>query len=66
MATNAIVTVELEIRIPSTWSDDTTMNQIKKQAKEDTRNIINKAFSDKPNIKARGEMEVKAVTHDID
>lgn len=36
----ARVKLELEIRVNSTWSEDTTMAQIKKQAIEDAKGII--------------------------
>ena len=42
--TRAIVTASLEVVCPSKWSGKTTMEQVRKQAIDDAKNILNIAF----------------------
>jgi len=45
MSVTAIVTVTMEITVPSMWDDKTTMEQIKKQALEDARKGLDEITS---------------------
>ena len=58
MATTATVKVTLEIKADSTWGDDCTVGQVKKQAIDSARKIIGKALDKSPNnIDLIGQIE---------
>ncbi len=46
MSVTAKVNVSLEITVPSSWSEQTRMDQIKRQAIEDAKGILNRMCSE--------------------
>ncbi len=62
MSVYAKVTVTLEILCPSSWSEDTTMKQITKQAKDDALGIIRKINNHDTRIRLIGDPKVVSVS----
>lgn len=54
MITKAMVTVKLQIELDDTWSDATTVDQIRKQSKDSAMNILNKMLDQKIGVSLAG------------
>ena len=61
MTTTARVQVTIDITVPSTWGDDTTVAQVRNQASEDALGMLRHVEA-KYDIKVIGKPTVTAVT----
>ena len=53
----------LDVAVPSTWGTDCKLDQVYKQAKDDARGILAKAFENR-DVRVVGEMLTSAVVVD--
>lgn len=65
-STYARVTLTLELRVPSTWSPDTTLAQVYHQAKDDAEGIIRNYTGTGRAARIVGDIKVEAVTQSLD
>lgn len=63
MPATAKVRVELEISIPSTWGDECTVGQVRKQAKDSAEGILRKMAA-KNKIKIIGDITSYVIAFD--
>ncbi len=66
MSVKARASITIEIECKSNWSDNTTVEQVKKQAIVDAEEVINKAFNLKGTLfNVIGDIKIKIVTFDV-
>jgi hypothetical protein len=64
MGTKAKATVTIEIDCKSSWSNDTTVAQVKKQAVDDARGALRRWAADDSPIRIIGDIDIKIVAFD--
>jgi hypothetical protein len=62
-STYAVITVTLEMSVPSSWGPDTSLSQVYHQALDDANEVLSKAL---PNARIVGDIKVKSVTQALD
>ena len=66
MSVNAQATVTLEIECKSHWSDDTEIEQVRRQAIKDATDLLSKFFrATNSRIKIVSDIKIKIVTFDV-
>lgn len=54
------VNVQLAIHVTSSWSEDTTLAQIERQAKESAKNVVRKGATARCQILSYGEVTIES------
>lgn len=57
----AIVTLKLEIKLGTYWSEDASLAEVRRQAASDAQDTINRAIGNHTNISIVGEPDVTTI-----